>query len=312
MKILVTGGAGFTGRWVVKKLLELGHEIFVLDNLSNGSKENLSEFTKNRNYKGLFFGDIKDKEKIVKMFSKEKFNLCIHLAANINVQKSISSPFETIETNIIGTFNLLEVAKKYNTKFVFISSALVYDTMKNKPIDEGHATRAACPYMASKLAGEQLSLSYYHAYGLPVVILRPFSIYGPFQKGTSEGGVVSIFIKNKIEDKKLEIYGDGTQTRDFFYVEDCADFIVRAAFSEKANGEIINAGSGKDISIKELAKLIAKDDSKIIYVKHHHPQAEVQKMVCDSSKAEKLLGCKAKISLEEGLKKTEDWLKNNE
>ncbi|MBI5061306.1 MAG: GDP-mannose 4,6-dehydratase [Candidatus Aenigmarchaeota archaeon] len=144
---------------------------------------------------------------------------------------------------------------------------------------------------------------------MPVTILRPFSIYGPFQRSDTEGGVMSIFIKNKLEGKQLEVFGTGEQSRDFFYVDDCAEFVYRAAVSEKANGEILNAGSGKDITIKELAKLISNGKAAIKFVKHHHPQAEIERMICDCTKAKKLLGWKPKISLNEGIKRTEDWIK---
>jgi len=124
-----------------------------------------------------------------------------------------------------------------------------------------------------------------------------------------EGGVVSIFIKNQIDGEGLRIFGDGTQTRDLLYVEDCADFIVRAACSGKVVGQIINAGAGRDISINDLALLISKDPGKIQHVKHHHPQSEIPKLLCDSSKARELLGWEPQTSLEEGIQKTERWLR---
>jgi nucleoside-diphosphate-sugar epimerase len=127
-----------------------------------------------------------------------------------------------------------------------------------------------------------------------------------------EGGVVSIFIRNFLEGKTLDVFGDGTQTRDLLYVEDCADFIVKAAFSDKAVGVIINAGSGRDVAIKDLAFLICKDAERIKYVEHHHPQSEIPKLLCDYTKAKKLLGWAPKISLEKGIEKTKEWIRSAE
>ncbi len=124
-----------------------------------------------------------------------------------------------------------------------------------------------------------------------------------------EGGVVSIFVKRKIKNEKLIIYGDGTQTRDLLYVEDCAEFIVKALECDKCNGKIINAGIGKDISMNNLAKLIIEDETQIEHIEHHHPQSEIMKLVCDNSKAKDLLGWTPKTSLNEGIIKLENWMK---
>lgn len=187
---------------------------------------------------------------------------------------------------------------------------MVYDmALASEAIDEEHSVMPMSPYAASKLAAENMALSYYHGCGLPLTILRPFNTYGPLQKVNMEGGVVSIFIQRNLENKVLKVFGDGTQTRDLLYVEDCADFIVKAAFSDKLNGEILNAGFGEDISINDLALMIAKDPKKIVHVEHHHPQSEIQRLVCDYSKAKALLGWAPKTSIEEGIKKTEEWLK---
>lgn len=309
MNALVTGGAGFIGRWVVKALLDKKINVFALDNLSNGRKENLDEFNENKNFKGLIVGDIKNKKILAEAF-KNKIDICLHLAASINIHDSIVDPETTLQNNVFGTLNVLEEARKSKTKVVFMSSAHVYSEAKGMAINEEHPTKASSPYSASKIAGENLALSYWNAYGLPVAIVRPFTAYGPYQKGNSEGGVTSIFMQRFIDGKKLEVYGEGSQTRDLFYAEDCADFIVRAALSEKANGEIFNAGSGKDISMKELALFICKDPKKIIFSRHPHPQSEVSKMVCDYSKAKKILGWEPKASLEKGLQFTKEWLQS--
>lgn len=307
MNVLVTGGSGFIGRWVVKRLLDDNNRVWVLDNLSNGRSENLVELRDNPNL-DVTIGDIKDTGVLSRLF-KNDFDICLHLAASIIVQDSIDNPRGTFENDVVGTFNVLEEAKKTNTKFMFMSTCMVYDTASSGgAISEKHPTKAASPYAGAKLAGENMVQSYFHAYGLPTVIVRPFNTYGPYQKSTGEGGVVSIFVLKDLSGDVLNIYGDGTQTRDLMYVEDCAEFVVRAAYSDAANGEILNAGLGEDITINELAALICKDEELIKHVKHIHPQSEIPKLVCDYSKAKRVLGWEPKISLEEGIVKFRKWI----
>lgn len=308
MNVLVTGGAGFIGRWVAGRFLKDNNHVCVLDDLSNGSDNNLDEYRGNPNL-NVTIGDIKDALVLSRLF-ENNFDVCIHLAASIVVQDSINNPRKTFENDVIGTFNVLEEARKGNTKLVFMSTCMVYDTSLGGAISETHPTRAASPYAGAKLAGEHMVQSYYHAYGLPVVILRPFNTYGPYQKATGEGGVVSIFINKEMNGDVLNIYGDGTQTRDLMYVEDCAEFVARAAYSNEVNGEILNAGLGEDITINELAAIICKDTRRIKHVKHIHPQSEIPKLLCDNSKAKRLLGWKPRTSLRDGIEKTRKWMMN--
>lgn len=310
LKVLVTGGAGFIGRWVVDKLLNDGHLVWVLDDLSNGRTENIADLRKHKNFKEFVEGDIKDIRVVNHLFAK-KFDICYHLAASINVQDSIDNPKETFRNDVIGTFNVLEQCKANQVKHVFMSTCMVYERAWSEDgINETNPVKPASPYAGSKLAAENMVLSYYYAYGLPVTVIRPFNTYGPYQKTGGEGGVVAIFLKNKLAGKTLQIYGDGTQTRDLLYVEDCARFVVEAGYSDKANGEIINAGLGKDISINDLAKLIVGDESRIKHITHIHPQSEIPKLLCDYSKSKQLLGWKPNYSLEEGIKKTEEWIQS--
>jgi len=325
VKILVTGGAGFIGRWVVKGLLELKDvvrkwenislkpseemEVWVLDDLSNGSENNFEDLQHQDAFKELVEGDVRDQGLVRKLFLY-RFDLCIHLAAQINVQESLNDPVKAFSTNVVGTYHILEEAREYNTKVVLVGTCMVYDLANAATaISEAHRLKPASPYAGSKLAAEHLAESYYHGYGLPVVICRPFNTYGPFQKSDMEGGVVSIFIKRNLGGKMLEVFGGGTQTRDLLYVEDCADFLLRASFHEAAVGQVLNAGTGKDVSINKLALLICRDEKRIVHVPHHHPQSEIAKLTCDYSKARLLLGWEPKVGLEEGIKKTEEWLR---
>lgn len=311
MKVLVTGGAGFIGRWVVDKLLNDNHEVWVLDDLSNGRQENIAEFSTHSGFKEFYQGDIKDESVLNRLFMN-KFDICYHLGASINVQDSIDNPRTTFENDVIGTFNVLEQCKKHGTKIVFMSTCMVYDKAQDETgITELHPVKPASPYAGSKISGENMVLSYWYAYGMPAVVVRPFNTYGPFQKTGGEGGVIAIFIKKKLAGEDLSIYGDGMQTRDFLFVEDCADFVVQCGYSGKVNGEIVNAGLGRDITINDLALLIAEDEEKIKHVQHIHPQSEIMKLLCNSSKAYQLLEWKPKYSLEAGIDKTMEWIREN-
>jgi UDP-glucose 4-epimerase len=312
MKTLVTGGAGFIGRWVIKQLLQDGHEVTVLDDLSNGRLFNLEELRGEAGFVSFVEGDIKDEALLQQVFETGSFDLCYHLGASINVQDSIDDPRTTFNNDTVGTFYVMEQCKKHQVKVVFMSTCMVYDQCNDEiGITELHPTKPASPYAGAKIAAENMALSYYYAYGLPVVIIRPFNTYGPYQKSGGEGGVVSIFIKLKISGKTLNIYGSGNQTRDLLYVEDCADFVVQAGYSDKVNGQIVNAGLGRDITINDLAKLVVGDESRIQHIEHIHPQSEIDKLLCNYQKAESLLGWKPKVSLEEGLRRTEEWITDN-
>ena len=331
MNILVTGGAGFIGRWVVKVLLEDGNSVTVLDNLTNGSLENIQEFINEKNFK-FVKGDIKDNSLLDVLF-KESFDIIYHLAASINVQDSIDDPNTTFHNDTVGTFNILLKAKEqmfgkkgrmegdhwildssektHACKVVFMSTCMVYENSNESGIDERHPTKPVSPYGASKIAAENMVLSFYHSYKLPVVVIRPFNTYGPFQKSGGEGGVVAIFVKNALLGKDINIYGTGEQTRDLLYVKDCAVFIVRAGLSKNVDGEIVNAGTGKDVTINELAKIVSGGRCEVKHINHIHPQSEIQKLLCDYSKANKLMGWAPAYSLEKGIEETEQWIKEN-
>lgn len=309
LNILVTGGAGFIGRWVVDRLLKDGHHVWVLDDLSNGRIENLEDLRNHKNFIDFVNGDIKDMQILNHLFINN-FDICYHLAASINVQDSIDNPRMTFNNDVIGTFNILEQCKSNNVRIVFMSTCMVYERAWGEVgINESNKVKPASPYAGSKLAAENMVLSYFYAYDLPATVIRPFNTYGPYQKTGGEGGVVAIFLKNKLAGKTLQIYGDGNQTRDLLYVEDCARFVVETGYSNKVNGEIVNAGLGEDISINELAKLIVKDNNRIQHIDHIHPQSEIPKLLCDYSKAKTLLKWEPNFTLEEGIKKTEKWIK---
>jgi UDP-glucose 4-epimerase len=314
MKVLVTGGAGFIGRWVVGRLLARKEEVWVLDDFSNGSGANLEEFRGNPKLKEVLKGDVADETLVAGIFARTKFDACIHLAAQINVQASIDNPRRDFEVNVVGTRNVLEGCRKNGTRLVLVSTCMVYDTAGSKAIGETHAVNPASPYAASKLSAENMALAYYHTYGLPVVVLRPFNTYGPFQKSNMEGGVISIFIRRAMKGEDLLVFGTGEQTRDLLYVEDCAEFVEKALYAgKKADGQVFNAGLGKDIRIRDLAVLVAGGKKeKVKFVEHHHPQSEIMKLLCNPAKAGKALGWKPRTGIQLGIEKTKKWIAASE
>lgn len=319
MNILVTGGAGFIGRWVVQRLLNDQHNVWILDDLSNGRKQNVDEFIGQEGLKEFIVGDIKDEALLDELFKRGKFDVCYHLGASINVQDSIDDPRTTFNNDTVGTFNIMEQCRVHNVKVVFMSTCMVYDRCTDETgITEQHPTKPASPYAGAKIAAENMVLSYFYTYGLPIVVVRPFNTYGPFQKTGGEGGVVAIFVRNQLKGLPIHIYGEGTQTRDLLYVEDCARFVVEAGYSDAVNGEIVNAGLGRDITINDLAELIAAGNEynpeqvEITHVPHIHPQSEIQKLLCNYDKASRLLGWKPNVSLEEGIKRTREWIRTSD
>lgn len=306
-QVIVTGAAGFIGRWVVDELLGRGYVVHGLDDLSNGSRENIADFEGSDRF-GFSVGDVTDSE-VVSQAMTASTEACIHLAAEIDVQGSLDDPQSHFEANVVGTQNVLEACRRTSTRLGLVGTCMVYDMAgSDEGIDETHLVKPASPYAGSKLAAEYMAESYYRGYDLPVTILRPFNTYGPYQKSDMEGGVVSIFTRRDLDGEPLKVFGDGTQTRDLMYVTDCARFIVDATFSDAGVGEVLNAGTGNDVSINELAELVASGETPITHVEHHHPQSEVMRLRCDPGKARDLLGWEPTVSLEEGVERLRDWL----
>ncbi|KAB7519454.1 dTDP-glucose 4,6-dehydratase [Halosegnis rubeus] len=303
--VAVTGAAGFIGRWVVDELLDRGYDVIGLDDLSNGSPENLATFEDEDAFE-FRKGDVRDATTVENLFDADT-TACIHLAAEIDVHESLERPEDHFEANVVGTQHVLEACRATDTRIGLMGTCMVYDMADSKAgIDETHPVKPASPYAGTKLAAENIAESYYHGYDLPVTLLRPFNTYGPFQ----EVGVVPIFVERDLAGESIQIYGDGTQTRDLLYAPDCARFVVDATFSDAAVGEVLNAGTGRDVSINELAQLIASEGTDIEHVEHHHPQSEVPKLLCDPSKASEVLGWEPEYTLEEGIGELRAWLED--
>lgn len=298
MKLLITGGLGQVGSGIADRLSGR-YDITVLDNYSNNfSGAKLADDIK------IIKGDIKDIE-IVREAS-EDVNFIIHTAAQIDVEKSTGDPLFDADNNIIGTLNLLEVARGLDSlqRFVYFSSAAVYGMPEHLPIDENHPVEPISPYGLSKLTGERYSLLYHKLYGLPVVCARPFNIYSERQNPENPySGVISRFIERVRENKTPIIYGAGDQTRDFVHLSDVISFVELALGTDDLVGEVFNVGTGEATSIKELANLVlnlfAKEDLGVRYGPER--EGDIKHSYADIGKA-RGVGYAVKVSLADGLK----------
>ncbi|MCW4024553.1 MAG: NAD-dependent epimerase/dehydratase family protein [Candidatus Bathyarchaeota archaeon] len=300
MKILVTGGAGFIGSHLIDRLVNCGHDVRVLDNLSTGNLSNIESHIKTGKV-DFIKGDINDFETVTE--SVKDCNSIAHLAAIVSVPFSVKNPQLTYETNIGGTLNLLAAgAQKGVSKFVFISSCAVYGDPTYLPIDEVHPTNPLSPYAESKLLAERYCIGFHERANLKSVIFRLFNVYGPRQGSNEYSGVITKFIDRLRLDQPLVIYGDGTQTRDFVHVSTVVEAIFRALNCNKADGEILNIGTGKSVTIKELAQTILDNAHSKLKISYEDTrEGDIKFSYGNFSKLKQLLDLNAGISLSAGL-----------
>lgn len=298
-KILVTGGCGFIGSHLTDKLIEKGHDVVVIDNLSTGNKENL-------NIKADFYNlDICDFEKIKPLFRDIDF--VFHLAAIPRVPISIEDPVKTSEVNILGTINVFKAAIDAKVKrIIFASSSSVYGDQDKLPLQEDMIPNPISPYALQKLAGEQFAKLFTSLYKVPIICLRYFNVYGPRVDFNSDYSlVIGKFLKQNSLSKPLTIFGDGEQTRGFCYVDDVVEASILAMESDRPEGgEVINISSGESYSVNYLAKLIGGE---IQYLPLR--SGDVLHTKADITLAKNLLDWQPKISFKEGLKRTQEWFK---
>lgn len=303
MKILVTGGAGFIGSNVADALIEQGHDIVILDNLSTG---NISNVNSNAKFiQKSITDDLSD------LFDKEKFDVVNHHAAQIDVRKSVSDPIFDANINILGSLNLLQCCTKFGVKkFMFASTGgAVYGEQDYFPADELHNARPCSPYGISKLAIEKYLFFYNQVHGLKYIILRYANIYGPRQNPLGEAGVVSIFLDKILANQQPIINGSGEQTRDYVFVKD----IVKANLLtlDDPSSDIYNVGTAIETKVNELFALINKNFN--YTVKEIHGEAkpgEQLRSVITSEKMYKKFGWKPSTPLEDGIKVTIDYFKS--
>ena len=292
-KILVTGGAGFIGSNLVDALIDKGHEVLIIDNLSTGRKENLNPKAK------FFEKDLRNFEEIRPIFDGVDF--VFHEAALPRIPLSIEKPQESNDINIKGTLNALVAAKFFGVKkFIYASSSSALGSNASLPMKEDGQCFPLNPYALQKYVGELYCKIFFSIYGLPTVALRYFNVYGPRQpREGSYVPVIGIFLTQKKSGKPLTITGDGGQTRDFTYVSDVVKANILAMESDKVGkGEVINIGGGKNHSVNEIAEMVGGETI-------HIPArpGEMQDTLADVAKAKELLGWRSEITLEEGIKK---------
>lgn len=306
MKILVTGGAGFIASHLVDRLIAEGHRVVVVDNLSAGRRENV-------NPKALFYEvDICDAASLEEVFRKETPEVVDHHAAHVNVRKSVEMPAYDANINILGSLNLCELSKKYRVKkFVYISTGgAVYGEPKVLPVNETCPIEPLSQYGVSKHTVEHYLSIFYKLYGLNFTILRYPNVYGPRQSPHGEAGVVAIFSELLLQNIRPTIFGDGSKTRDYLYVDDIinANTIV---LNNTGIGEIYNLGWGREISDLEVFHTVRRalsSDIEPIFSKKR--PGEIDHISLDSSKATKELKWKPKVSFEEGIKRAVQYYKN--
>lgn len=304
-KILVTGGAGFIGSQVVDQLISAGEEVIVVDDLSTGKRSNINPLAK------FFYISIQDPH-LETVFSREKPEYVIHLAALISVHASVDDPVENAYTNVLGSLNLLEICRKYEVKkLVFSSSAAVYSGEAAIPTTENQPTLPISPYGISKLTMEYYLGYYLREFQIPYVILRYANVYGPRQRVGGESGVVTIFINNLLTGRPTTINSDGEQTRDFIYVADVAEATIAALRQEVAG--IFNIGTGQEVSINQLYNTLARIVSRTGEVKYNSICGghDARRAAFDARLANKIFNFSPKVSLEEGLIATKKWFVDN-
>lgn len=299
MKVLVTGGAGFIGSHVVDCYLENGFDVVIVDDLSTGRRSNLNPQAK------FYEIDIRSPQ-LEQIFLDEKPDFINHHAAQMNVRRSVVEPLFDADVNILGSLNLIECAKRHQVKrFIYISTGgAVYGEPVYLPCDESHPVNPICQYGASKHTVEHYLFMYHYNYGLNYNVIRYPNVYGPRQDPHGEAGVIAIFTGQMLSGEQTVINGDGNQERDFVYVGDCANANLLATTSEHAN-TIYNLGCGRGSSVNQihdLLKKITRYDKSPEY--GPGKLGETRKIYLDAAKANKELGWKPLVSLEDGLSLT--------
>jgi len=304
----VTGGAGFIGSHLVDALIEREHEVIVVDNLSTGKKENL-------NPNAQFYQVDVQSSRIKGIIKEEQPEAIFHCAAQISVRKSVEDPIEDAKTNILGSLNLIEEFCKSSGaspgKFIFASTGgAIYGDADEIPTPESYNAAPVSPYGIAKLAIEKYLNYHNKEYGMPYTVLRFGNVYGPRQDSQGEAGVIAIFTDQMLSNKQPVINGDGTQTRDYIFIEDVVDANLKALNKNK-NG-IFNVGTGKETSVNELFKQL-KQLTGYQGEEKHGPakEGEQQRSCLDINKIKKELGWEPNTNLDLGLRKTVEWFRKN-
>ena len=310
-KVLITGGTGFIGSHLSEHLTKKGYRVTCFDRYNPNYNLGCLEKSKYKNQIDFIFGDIRDYDSVFKAVKKS--DIVIHLAALIGIPYSYFSPLAYVKTNIEGTYNVLESCKNLNIKQVIsTSTSETYGTANYVPMDEKHPLFAQSPYAASKISADQMALSYWNSFKLPVKIIRPFNTFGPRQ---SSRAIIPTIILQALNNKDIKL-GNLKPTRDFLFIQNTIDAYYEIVKSKNFFGKVVNVGSGKEISIGQLVNLIKKklsSKSKVIIENKRIRTAnsEVDRLVCNNALIKKNTNWKVSTSFEKGLDETIEWFKNN-
>ncbi|WP_033170662.1 NAD-dependent epimerase/dehydratase family protein [Selenomonas sp. ND2010] len=309
MKVFLTGGAGFIGSHLVRQLLQVDHRVFVMDNVSSGAWRHLPA---RGNACTCWQMDIREASVKAKI-CKEKFDVIVHLAAQTMVDASIKDPIFDASENIMGTLNVLEVARQCGARVIFASTAAAYGDVVDTdlPVLETHELRPQSFYGLTKVGVEKYLDLYHELYGLDYVVCRFANVYGERQGDSGEGGVISIFAKRIVNGQDITIYGDGKQTRDFVYAGDIARGICKAMTTENVN-TVYNLSTQTETTLLDLVKVMREVSGRDI-VTHFGPQREgdIYRSMLSNQKAINGLGWMPEITLREGLKRTLEYFEQN-
>ncbi len=316
MKILITGGSGFIGSHLVEKILQRGHKVSVIDNLSTGKFSNIKPFLRNPRF--TYTIDTILNRKILKKLIEENDQI-FHMAAAVGVKYIIDNPLQSLKVNITGTDNVLEFANEYKRKLLIASTSEIYGKSDQIPFKEdadrllGSTHISRWSYSSSKAIDEFLALAYHREKRLPIVIARCFNTVGPRQTG-QYGMVIPKFVKSALLNHPITIFGDGKQSRCFCDVDDVTDGMIKLMDTKEAEGEIYNIGNDESITIEELAHLIKKmtnSKSKIEYIKYEDAYEEgfedMRRRVPDLTKVKSLIDYQPKHDLKDILTRIIDY-----
>lgn len=303
MKIIVTGGAGFIGSNIVDELINLGHDVVIVDNFERGGKENINSKAK------VYKIDIRDKG-LWKIFEVERPEIVYHHAAQIKVPYSIENPMEDVDINIIGSVNLLECCRKYKVKkVIYPSSAAIFGHPKYLPIDEKHPLNMLSGYGVTKHTVEHYLYLYHELYGINYTVFRYANVYGPRQDASGEGGVIAIFCDSLISNNDIHIFGDGDQTRDFVYVKD----VVRANILalDGLDNDIYNVSTNDEVSINKVLRLISNELDLEVTAKYGEERVgDIKNSYMTYEKINKISNWEPKYSIKDGIKETVKYYLN--
>jgi len=304
MNVLVTGGAGFIGSNLVRRLVADRHTVVVLDNFSSGYRSNLLRGVR------AVEGDIRDEAAVSAAIAGAE--VVFHLAASVGNKRSIDNPLLDADVNVMGTVRLLEAARRAGVrKFVASSSAGIFGELKTLPIREDHPIDPDSPYGASKLCAEKETLAFGKLFGIETVCLRYFNVYGPNQRFDAYGNVIPIFVFRMLRGERLIIFGDGEQTRDFVNVADVVDANVRA--STPGVRGAFNIGSGTRIAINELVANLAQASGIAPWVEYGPPRpGDVRDSLADISAARAAFGFAPQVGLQDGLNEYVVWARQEQ